>query len=223
MNYLLIFNKYSLKTQNCDRCMEHEREAVQSAKSPCLIPASLSGYFLRLPSPLWIGGRRFLGSRFNIILQSGSRLHKFRQGRISPCNPVQLLLHLAHFIPPGANVQVFPGPGSRDAGNFLRLIDIHVASIIVAQNLNRAVILVSQVLRAPLAQPIRAGNPLAIAILGQDGLFHVRPGQIIAEHLIDYPGNAFKIIPPIYPFMVVCRGRGNRKIIAFVAVPLRSC
>lgn len=52
-------------------------------------------------------------------------------------NAIQLLLHLQYLVPGRADGEVIPRPGGRDAGNLLRRVDIHIVSIIIAENLNR--------------------------------------------------------------------------------------
>ena len=44
-------------------------------------------------------------------------------------------------------------------------VDEHVIAVIVAQNLNRLIILIAEILAAPLAQPVAAGHALPVAIL----------------------------------------------------------
>ena len=50
--------------------------------------------------------------------------------------------------------QIDSRPGRRDARDLLRRVDKHVIAVIVAQNLNRLIILIAEILAAPLAQPV---------------------------------------------------------------------
>ncbi len=64
---------------------------------------------------------------------------------------VQLLLDLQHLIPGGSDAQVITGPRGGDAGDGDSGVDIHVAAIVVADDLDRGVTLVAQIFGAPLA------------------------------------------------------------------------
>lgn len=74
-----------------------------------------------------------------------------RDGGIILGDAVQLLLDLQHLIPGGSDAQVITGPRGGDAGDGDSGVDIHVAAIVVADDLDRGVTLVAQIFGAPLA------------------------------------------------------------------------
>ena len=129
-----------------------------------------------------------------------------------------MLLHLTHLIPAGTNLEIFSGPGSRNTGNLFCFIDVHIASIIITEDFYGAVILIPQIFGTPLAEPVGAGDSLAVAVLGQNGLFDIGPGKEIRKHLIHHPGNTGKIIPSVHPFVVIGGGGSDGEIIAFVPI-----
>ena len=54
--------------------------------------------------------------------------------------------------------------------------------------------------------PVWAGHPFSVAVLCENGLFHVWPGQIIAEQLIDDLAHIGKQVSAVDPFVVVGSG-----------------
>lgn len=135
-------------------------------------------------------------------------------------DPVQLLLQLGHFLTGGTYVQVITGPGGGNAADGGGSIDIHIASIIVMDDFNGGITLVSQILGTPLAQPF-AGYPSAITVAGEDGLSYTGPGKIVGKNRIHQIADIFKNISPVDPFLIVCRGRSDGEIVALVPVPFR--
>ena len=69
--------------------------------------------------------------------------------------------------------------------------------------------------------PPRTRHLSPIAVLGQDRLLHLRPGQIIVKNIIHHNRNGFIDVAAIDPFMVIGSGRGNGKIVSLVPVPFR--
>lgn len=69
--------------------------------------------------------------------------------------------------------------------------------------------------------PVRAAYPLPVTVLGQNRLPHIRPGQIVRQHLIHDLGNILKDRAPVGPFLIIGRGGSDRKVISAISVPLR--
>ena len=86
-------------------------------------------------------------------------------GRVCLRNPCKLLLHLPHFCSGRSNCQIRSRPGRWNSCYLLRGIDINAASVIITQNLNRTVTLISQIPRSPLSHPPAAGYIFTITIL----------------------------------------------------------
>ena len=142
-----------------------------------------------------------------------------RYGRVCPGDDIDLFLELPDLIAAGAVFQHIAGPGGGNAGDLLRGIDIHVIPIIIPQDLNCRVALFSQGHGPPLLHPVGAGHPLAVAVLGQDRLPDIGPGQIICKKLIHDHGNRIKVVTLRDPFVVKCGRRGDREIVPPVPVP----
>lgn len=88
-----------------------------------------------------------------------------RNGRVGTRDARQLFLNLPDLFSRRSDRQIDSRPGRRDARDLLRRVDKHVIAVIVAQNLNRLIILIAEILAAPLAQPVAAGHALPVAIL----------------------------------------------------------
>lgn len=140
-------------------------------------------------------------------------------GGIVAGNAVQLVLELPHLVTGGADAQVVAGPGGGHAGNQLSGIDVHVIAVVVADDLNGGVTLVSQVLGTPLAQTV-ARDPVPVAVRGKYGLAHAGAGQVVGKDGVHQVIDVFKDVPAVYPLLVIGRGGGNGKVVALVAVPL---
>ena len=133
-------------------------------------------------------------------------------------NGIKLFLNLQHGIPRRSKCQYISRPGCRNPCHLFSLIDIHRVSVIIPKYLNCGISLISQCFGTPLTHPLGTGHSAAITILGQNRLFHIRPGQIIFKNLIYNLGNTFKDISSIDPLVIKCSGRRNRKIKAFISV-----
>ena len=84
-------------------------------------------------------------------------------GRMSDIK--RMFLNLPDLFSRRSDRQIDSRPGRRDARDLLRRVDKHVIAVIVAQNLNRLIILIAEILASPLAQPVAAGHALPVAIL----------------------------------------------------------
>lgn len=94
---------------------------------------------------------------------------------IIPGNAVKLLLHLSDLFSAGANGQVVAGPGGGHPCYALSRVDIHIAAIIVSDNINGGIPFFSQILGAPLAQAV-AGHTSAVTVGCKDWLPYSRAG-----------------------------------------------
>lgn len=75
------------------------------------------------------------------------------QCRICLCDHVELFLHLQNLTSAGPHTQIISRPGGRNTGDLHCRINIDTLSIIIPQNLNRRIPLLSQTLRTPLSHP----------------------------------------------------------------------
>jgi len=60
-------------------------------------------------------------------------------------------LDLQDFFAGGAHIQVIAGPGGGDAGDCYGAVNIHVAAVVIAYDLDGRVALITQIFGAPLA------------------------------------------------------------------------
>ena len=81
----------------------------------------------------------------------------------------------------GAIFQIISRPGRRDSGDGFSGVDVHIVAVIVAENFDGGVALVSEGFGAPLGHPIRTLYLPSVAVLGQDWLAHIWSGQIIGK------------------------------------------
>lgn len=131
---------------------------------------------------------------------------------------IQLLLKLLDFLTAASDVQGLAGPGDRNAGDLLGRVDIKIFPVIIAEDLDRRVILIAQILGAPLGKPVGAADSLSVTVLGQDGLPHIGTGKIACKHFIHNLGNALKNVPVGDPLVVEGGGGGDGEGIALIPV-----
>ena len=124
---------------------------------------------------------------------------------------------MQHLIPGGPNVQVVTGPRGGDAGDGDSGVDIHVAAVIVAYNLDRGVPLVAQIFGAPLAEAV-AGHVPAVAVGGKDGLAHAWAGEKIGKDRVYQPVNIGVDIAPPDPLLIIGGGGSNCKVVTLIAI-----
>ena len=141
-----------------------------------------------------------------------------RDQRIMVGDGIQLFLKLFDFLTAASDVQGLAGPGNRNAGDLLGRVDIKIFSVIIAEDLDRRVILIAQILGAPLGKPVGAADSLSVTVLGQDGLPHIWAGKIACKHFIHDLGNALKNVPVGDPLVVEGCGGGDGEGIALIPV-----
>lgn len=83
------------------------------------------------------------------------------KSRISLRNYIQLLLHLPYLSTAGPFSQIISRPGRRDSCNLHCRVDIDALPIIIPQNLNGGISLLSQRLGTPLGHPVLGRIPAA--------------------------------------------------------------
>lgn len=75
----------------------------------------------------------------------------FGDSRIILCDPVELLLDLLHLFAGGADTEIIAGPGGRHTGYGHSRVDIHIAAVVIADDLDRRIAFVPEVFGSPLA------------------------------------------------------------------------
>ena len=91
---------------------------------------------------------------------------------------------MVDLLPGRADIKIVSWPGERNAGDLLCCINIDGFAVIVAQNLNRRVSLITQAFRTPLAQPVRAGDTVAVAVLSKERLTHTGAREVSGERCV---------------------------------------
>lgn len=142
-------------------------------------------------------------------------------GRVIPGDAVELVLHLQDFFPGRTNGQSISGPGGRNAGDYIRRVDVHIVAVVIAYNLDGGVALVSQILGTPLAQA-GTGNSLAVAVRGKNGLPYPGPGQVVGKYAVHQKVDILVSVASVHPFLVISGGGGDGKIVALVSIPRNS-
>lgn len=120
-------------------------------------------------------------------------------------DPVELMLDLQYFAAGGADAQVIAGPGGRHTGYGHGCVDIHVAAIVIAYDLDGSVAFVTQILGTPLAQAA-AGHILTVAVGGEDRLSYTGAGEIVGEDGVYQPVNICIDVSAADPFLIVGGG-----------------
>lgn len=128
------------------------------------------------------------------------------------------MLDLQYLVAGSADGQIVTRPGGWHTGNGYGGVDIHIAAIIVVDNVDGRVAAFSQVFGTPLAQPF-AGGALSVTVGGKDRLPHTGTRQIICKDGVYQPVNVGIDITSVNPFLVVSGRGGNCKIIALVPIP----
>ncbi len=124
---------------------------------------------------------------------------------------------MQYLIPGGADIQVITGPGGGDAGDGYRSVDIHVATVVVVDDLNGGVAFVAEILGAPLAETV-AGYVPAVAVGGEDGLAHAGTGKIVGKDGIHQTIHVCVDVPSPDPLLVIGGGGGNGEVIALIPI-----
>lgn len=106
---------------------------------------------------------------------------------------------------------------SSDIRDMFILMEKHVVAVVVADDLDRGVALVAQILGAPLAQSV-AGHVPAVAVGGKNGLAHTGTGEKIGENGVHQSVDIGIDVPAVDPFLVVGGGGGDGKVVALVPV-----
>ena len=135
-------------------------------------------------------------------------------------DPVKLLLDLQNLLPGCADAEIVARPGRGNAGDGYGRVDIHIASIVIADDLDRRVAFVAEILRSPLAQPA-AGGRAAVAVGGENGLPDAGTREIVCKDGVHQTVDVGVDVPAADPFLVVGGGGGDREVVALVPIPLR--
>lgn len=125
---------------------------------------------------------------------------------------------MQYFVAGSTDVQIVTRPGGRYTGNCHGGVDIHIAAVIVVDNIDGRVAAVSKVFGTPLAQTI-TGGALSVTVGGKDRLPYTGAGQIVGKDGVYQPVNVGIDITSVNPFLVVSGRGSNRKVIALVPIP----
>ena len=132
---------------------------------------------------------------------------------------VDLFLKQADLLSGGALLQAVSRPGGRDAGDGLGSVDIEILSVEGAQDLNGPVAIIAQGFAPPLGHPAGALDLPAVAVLGEERLAHIGPGEIGGKEFVYDDGDGVVDVPLRDPFVVKGGGGSDGEIIAHVPVP----